>query len=151
MLKAHQFLRRVIKHLADQLHNDIIKLFELDRPEARGLILGINQHTTKSHLCRAVLDAVAFTTREVLDTMQSDTQIQLSTLLVDGGKENQGTYSCNVGGMGDRSGKNVLSRSFSNTNNNDATIRTKAKGNRNPALLIILLKTSPDKYTANDR
>jgi len=54
-------------------------------PEARGLILGINQHTTKSHLCRAVLDAVAFTTREVLDTMQTDTQIQLSTLLVDGG------------------------------------------------------------------
>ena len=38
--------------------------------------------------------------------------------------------------MGDRSAKNVLSRFFSNTNNNDATIR--AKGNCNPALFIIL-------------
>jgi len=52
---------------------------------SRGLILGLNQRTTKSHLCRAALNAVAFTTREILDAMQSDSQIGLSTLLVDGG------------------------------------------------------------------
>jgi len=54
-------------------------------PRSRGLILGMNQRTSKSHLCRAALNAVAFTTREILDAMQSDSQIGLSTLLVNGG------------------------------------------------------------------
>ena len=54
------------------------------RPDARGLIVGITQYTSKEVLCRAALEAVCFQTREVLDAMQSDSKYELSSLLVDG-------------------------------------------------------------------
>jgi len=54
-------------------------------PNAKGLMLGLTHRTTKAHICRSALDAVAFQTRDVLDAMQNDSKIELSTLLVDGG------------------------------------------------------------------
>ena len=54
------------------------------RPDARGLIVGLTQYTSKEVLCRAALEAVCFQTREVLDAMQSDSKYELSSLLVDG-------------------------------------------------------------------
>ncbi len=58
------------------------------RPDARGLLIGLTQSTSKSHLCKAALEAVCFQTREVLEAMQSDSKYELSSLLVDGGTLN---------------------------------------------------------------
>lgn len=55
------------------------------QPEARGLIIGLTQFTTKAHIARAVLEAVCFQTRETLDAMYKDSGYQLQVLLVDGG------------------------------------------------------------------
>jgi glycerol kinase len=49
-------------------------------PHARGLIIGITRGTTRAHVVRATLEAIAFEVRDVLDTMPG-----LSSLRVDGG------------------------------------------------------------------
>ncbi len=49
-------------------------------PHARGTILGITRGTTRAHLVRATLEAIAFEVRDVLETMGP-----LETLKVDGG------------------------------------------------------------------
>jgi glycerol kinase len=49
-------------------------------PHARGLIIGITRGTTRAHIVRATLEAIAFEVRDVLDTMPG-----LSALRVDGG------------------------------------------------------------------
>ncbi|MFC7497582.1 MULTISPECIES: FGGY family carbohydrate kinase [unclassified Nocardioides] len=49
-------------------------------PQARGLIVGITRGTTRAHLVRATLEAIAFEVRDVLDVMPA-----LSALRVDGG------------------------------------------------------------------
>jgi glycerol kinase len=55
------------------------------RPDARGVITGLTGYITKGHLARAVLEATAWQTREVLDVMTSDAGVELNTLRVDGG------------------------------------------------------------------
>ncbi|GAB2616745.1 glycerol kinase GlpK [Streptomyces capparidis] len=55
------------------------------RPEARGVIAGLTRYVTKAHLARAVLEATAWQTREVVDAMTKDSGVRLSTLKVDGG------------------------------------------------------------------
>jgi glycerol kinase len=52
---------------------------------ARGVIAGLTRYITKSHLARAVLEATAFQTREILEAMEKDTGIQITSLKVDGG------------------------------------------------------------------
>jgi glycerol kinase len=54
-------------------------------PYARGAFLGITGGTTKAHLARAIVDAMAFQTREVIEAMVADSGIELSELRVDGG------------------------------------------------------------------
>jgi len=49
-------------------------------PHARGLIIGLTRGTTRAHVVRATLEAIAFEVRDVLDTMAS-----VSSLRVDGG------------------------------------------------------------------
>jgi glycerol kinase len=49
-------------------------------PHARGMIIGITRGTTRAHVVRATLEAIAFEVRDVLDTMPA-----LSSLRVDGG------------------------------------------------------------------
>ena len=49
-------------------------------PHARGLIVGLTRGTTRAHIVRATLDAIAFEVRDVVDTMPS-----LTSLAVDGG------------------------------------------------------------------
>ena len=49
-------------------------------PHARGLIIGITRGTTRAHIVRATLEAIAFEVRDVLDTMPAR-----SSLRVDGG------------------------------------------------------------------
>jgi glycerol kinase len=55
------------------------------RPEARGVIAGLTSYITKGHLARAVLEATAWQTREVLDAMNADSSLSLTALTVDGG------------------------------------------------------------------
>lgn len=52
---------------------------------ARGTIVGLTQATNRSHLIRAALESIAFQTRDVLDAMRSDANIDVKTLPVDGG------------------------------------------------------------------
>jgi glycerol kinase len=55
------------------------------RSDARGVITGLTGYITKGHLARAVLEATAWQSREVLDAMVSDAGVALSALRVDGG------------------------------------------------------------------
>jgi glycerol kinase len=55
-------------------------------PHARGLIGGITRGTTRAHLVRATLEAIAFEVRDVIDTMTTEASgAQLGSLKVDGG------------------------------------------------------------------
>ena len=54
-------------------------------PHARGTIIGITRGTTRAHLARATLDAIAFQSAELIDAMAADCAIALAELRVDGG------------------------------------------------------------------
>ena len=55
------------------------------KESARGVIAGLTRYANKAHLARAVLEASAFQTREVVEAMQNDSGIQLGVLRTDGG------------------------------------------------------------------
>ncbi len=52
---------------------------------ARGTMVGLTRGTTKAHIARAALEAIAFQSAEVLDAMQRDSGVSLKELRVDGG------------------------------------------------------------------
>jgi glycerol kinase len=52
---------------------------------ARGVIAGLTRYANKGHLARAVLEATAFQSREVVEAMEKDSGISLESLRVDGG------------------------------------------------------------------
>jgi glycerol kinase len=54
-------------------------------PHARGTIVGITRGTTRAHLARAALDAMAYQTADVVAAMERDAGIALTELRVDGG------------------------------------------------------------------
>jgi len=55
------------------------------RSDARGVIAGLTGYITKGHIARAVLEATAWQVREVVEAMEADSGVALSTLKVDGG------------------------------------------------------------------
>jgi glycerol kinase len=55
------------------------------KSNARGVIAGLTRFANKGHLARAVLEATAYQTREVLEAMEKDSKIQLKVLKTDGG------------------------------------------------------------------
>ncbi len=55
------------------------------KENARGVIAGMTRYVTKGHFARAVLEATAFQTREVLEAMEKDSGIALDSLRTDGG------------------------------------------------------------------
>jgi len=55
------------------------------RSDARGAIVGLTRYVNKGHLARAVLEATAYQTREVIDAMNADSGVPLTALKVDGG------------------------------------------------------------------
>ncbi len=55
------------------------------RSEARGVIAGLTRFNTKGHIARAALEATAWQTREVVDAMNTDSGVDLTSLKVDGG------------------------------------------------------------------
>ena len=54
-------------------------------PDARGAILGITRGTTRAHLVRAALEAIAFEVRDVVDVITRDAGIDVPELSADGG------------------------------------------------------------------
>jgi glycerol kinase len=55
------------------------------RPDARGAIVGLTRYVNRGHIARAALEATAFQTREVVEAMKADSQVELTELRVDGG------------------------------------------------------------------
>jgi glycerol kinase len=55
------------------------------KENARGIIAGLTRYANKAHIARAVLEATAFQTREVVEAMEKDSKISLENLRVDGG------------------------------------------------------------------
>ena len=55
------------------------------RSDARGVMVGLTRYITKAHICRAALEATAYQTRDVIEAMEKDAGVPLSTLKVDGG------------------------------------------------------------------
>ncbi|NJP06679.1 MAG: glycerol kinase GlpK [Chloroflexaceae bacterium] len=55
------------------------------RSEARGVIAGLTRYVNRGHIARAVLEATAWQTREVVDAMEQDAGVVLTALKVDGG------------------------------------------------------------------
>ena len=54
-------------------------------PYARGTIIGLTRGSTRAHLVRAAVEAMAYQTRDVVEAMQHDTGHPLTELRVDGG------------------------------------------------------------------
>jgi glycerol kinase len=54
-------------------------------PRARGTIVGMTRNTNAAHVARAAVDAMAYQTRDVLEVMQEEANLKLTTLKVDGG------------------------------------------------------------------
>jgi len=52
---------------------------------ARGAIFGLTRDTGKNHLVKATLDSMAYQTKDLVNAMQEDSKIELSSLKVDGG------------------------------------------------------------------
>ncbi|MEJ6400601.1 glycerol kinase GlpK [Nicoliella lavandulae] len=54
----------------------------------RGAVFGLTRGTSREQFVRATLDSLAYQTKDVMNTMVNDTQLQLKTLRVDGGAAN---------------------------------------------------------------
>ncbi len=54
-------------------------------PEARGTIVGLTRGTTRAHLVRAALEAMAFASADLLAAMASTAHLEVAALRVDGG------------------------------------------------------------------
>jgi glycerol kinase len=54
-------------------------------PHARGTIVGLTRGTTRAHLVRAAVEAMAYQTRDVADAMVAEGRVPLASLRVDGG------------------------------------------------------------------
>lgn len=53
--------------------------------DARGTITGLTRGTSANHLVRAALEAMCYSTKDVLDTMNKDSDLDIKELRVDGG------------------------------------------------------------------
>ena len=58
------------------------------RDDARGALVGLTRYVNRNHIARAVLEATAYQTREVLEAMEADSGVKLAELKVDGGMVN---------------------------------------------------------------
>ncbi len=55
------------------------------RSDARGVIVGLTGYANRNHIARAVLEATAYQTRDIVDAMNLDSGVDLTKLKVDGG------------------------------------------------------------------
>ena len=54
-------------------------------PQARGVLVGLTRGSSRAHIVRATLEAIAYQTRDVLECFEHDTGLQAQELQVDGG------------------------------------------------------------------
>ncbi len=52
---------------------------------AKGAIFGLTRDTGRSHLVKATLESLAYQTKDLINAMEQDSKVELSTLKVDGG------------------------------------------------------------------
>jgi glycerol kinase len=57
-------------------------------PHARGMLLGLSRGTSRAHICRAALEAIAYQVADIIDCMKDDSALPLKELRVDGGGAN---------------------------------------------------------------
>ncbi|EIW79082.1 glycerol kinase [Coniophora puteana RWD-64-598 SS2] len=57
-------------------------------PGATGILIGISAYTTPAHIARATIEANAYQTRAILESMKLDSSVDLKHLKVDGGMTN---------------------------------------------------------------
>jgi glycerol kinase len=55
------------------------------KSDARGVIAGLTRYVNKGHIARAALEATAWQTKEVVEAMNQDSGVELTSLKVDGG------------------------------------------------------------------
>jgi glycerol kinase len=55
------------------------------RSDARGVIAGLTRYSEVGHIARAVLESVAYQSRDVLEAMEADSGVEMTELKVDGG------------------------------------------------------------------
>ncbi|MBF0229446.1 MAG: glycerol kinase GlpK [Desulfamplus sp.] len=55
------------------------------RSDARGVIVGLTRYANRYHIARAVLEATAYQTKDIVDAMNLDSGVVLTSLKVDGG------------------------------------------------------------------
>jgi glycerol kinase len=55
------------------------------RSDARGAMVGLTRYANKGHIARAVLEACAYQTRDIVEAMNKDSGVDLTHLKVDGG------------------------------------------------------------------
>jgi glycerol kinase len=55
------------------------------RSDARGVIVGLSRFVNRGHIARAALESAAYQSREVIEAMEADSGVALTTLKVDGG------------------------------------------------------------------
>ncbi|MFD7510185.1 glycerol kinase GlpK [Streptomyces sp. NPDC059853] len=66
------------------------------RSDARGIIAGLTRYVTKAHIARAVLEATAWQTREIVDAMKKDSGVEVTSLRVDGGMTSNNLLMQNI-------------------------------------------------------
>ncbi|HJP41131.1 MAG TPA: glycerol kinase GlpK, partial [Dehalococcoidia bacterium] len=54
-------------------------------PNARGLLIGLTRGTSKAHIARAALDAIALSSADLVAAMSADLKVPMSEIRVDGG------------------------------------------------------------------
>ncbi|CCH47889.1 glycerol kinase GlpK [Pseudodesulfovibrio piezophilus] len=55
------------------------------RPDARGVMVGLTRYINRNHIARAVLEATAYQTKDIVEAMNKDSGVVLETLKADGG------------------------------------------------------------------
>ena len=55
------------------------------RNAARRVIVGLTRYINKGHLARATLEATAYQTRKIIEAMDQDSNVKLTSLKIDGG------------------------------------------------------------------
>ncbi len=74
-------------------------------PDARGAIVGITRGTTRAHLARATLEAIAFEVRDVVEVMTAEAGLSVPELTVDGGASGQRPALLAAGDRARRAGR----------------------------------------------
>jgi len=54
-------------------------------PNARAAVIGISRNTRKAHIVRAALESIAYQVKDIIELIESESQIQIHDLKVDGG------------------------------------------------------------------